>query len=170
MPCRLEVIVMGKGKGSGRNEFWRTRGTDKMVGVVRKRTAASLKEKGISAKRGSKPYQEEFNRLAHEYFKERREKFAERKRRDEAWLAEHRNDSDEELLAYVHSAVQDRIQLTKPSRVAGGQYIAQHFGGWRVAVHLAGLEMPKGYKPAAPEAVEAYLKKQAEQVQSVNQE
>ena len=152
---------MGKGKGSPR---WIYRGSkfDGMRDIVHSMTRASLKEKKSSAKPGSKEYEDEFNRLVQVYNDQRREESAQRKRQDAEWEAEHRNDSDEEILAYVRSAVQEQEQYTKPSRVDGGRYIAQRFGGWPVAVHLAGIQLPEGYQPAAPEAVEAYLRKRGE--------
>lgn len=135
---------------------------DGMRDAVHKMTRASLKEKNISAKPGSKEYETEFNRLVEVYYEQKREEAKRRSQADAEWKAAHQGDSDEELLAYVRSAVRENVQYTKPSRVVGGRYIAERFGGWLVAIELAGLEMPEGYKPAAAEDVEAYLRKRGE--------
>ena len=150
---------MSNGK---KTQNWRRRSFQGMRDVVASMTRESLKKRGSSAKPGSKEYEAEFNRLVQVYYANKQAEAARRNQKDAEWLEIHRNDSDEELLAYVRSAVKEKEQFSKPSRVPGGGYIAQRFGNWQVAIHFAGLEPPKGYGTAAPEAIEAYLSKKRE--------
>ena len=67
--------------------------------------------------------------------------------RDQAFAAEHREDTDEELLAYLRGCAGDLGHSPTKAEVPGGTYIKDRFVYWNVALALAGLPMPPGVKP-----------------------
>ncbi|WP_298069851.1 hypothetical protein, partial [uncultured Mailhella sp.] len=67
--------------------------------------------------------------------------------RDQAFAAEHREDTDEELLAYLRGCAGDLGHSPTKAEVPGGTYIKDRFVYWNVALALAGLPMPTGVKP-----------------------
>ena len=56
---------------------------------------------------------------------------------------DHRGDSDEQLLSYLHSWAM-RLQHTPwPGEIPGGSFIQQRFGSWNRALALARLPLPR---------------------------
>ncbi len=123
--------------------YWRAHGWGQLAHEVGKRTVAELQSRDIRPDPESSVYKNTFNRLAAAY---KDEVVAQKKEKDKAkaeWLAQHKGDSDEELLAYLREAVTQPEQIEKCTRVLGGSHIAAHFGGWQKALALAGLIKPE---------------------------
>lgn len=81
--------------------------------------------------------------------------------RNLAWGREHREDSDEELLAYLSGASRELGHIPARREVLGGHYIARRFCGWNVALLLSGLPLERSQMPGK-EAVEKYRRRRAE--------
>lgn len=81
--------------------------------------------------------------------------------RDLAWGREHREDSDEELLAYLSDVFRELGRIPTRREVLGGHYIAQRFCGWSVALFLSGLPLENSQLPRK-EAIEKYHRRRAE--------
>ena len=126
-----------------REEYWRAHGRKDVARAVSKRTVATLQKRGIIPNPESAVYKKEFDHQSSIYRDEVAKKIKKRKAEEAAWLEMHKNDSDEELLAYVRSTVRKPEQYEKPSRIPGGTHIAAHFGGWQKTLVLAGLLQPE---------------------------
>ena len=126
-----------------REAYLRAHGQGWLAHEVSIRTVAELQSRGIRPDPESLVYQKTFDRLSARY---RDELTAQRKAKNRAeaeWLAQHKTDADEELLAYLRTAVTEPEQLKKTTLVTGGPHIAAHFGGWQKALALAGLVEPE---------------------------
>ena len=126
-----------------REEYWRAKGREDVARTVGRRTAKSLRKKGVVATPESAVYKKEFDRLAGIYRSERAKAMKKRRAKEAAWREEHAGDTDEELLAYLREAVTTPEQLKKTTLVTGGPHIAAHFGGWQKALALAGVIPPE---------------------------
>ena len=135
-----EMIV---GKFATREEYWRAHGREDVAREVGQRTVVSLQKRGIRPDPKSAVYKKEFDRLSGIYRDEAAARMKLRRAQEAAWIEQHQNDSDEELLAYVRETVRRPEQYEKPSRIPGGTRIAAHFGGWQKTLVLAGLLQPK---------------------------
>ena len=125
-----------------KEEYWRAHGWAQLAKEVGRRTVEELEKRGIRPDPESSVYKNTFNKLAAAY---KNEAVTKKKQKDKAkadWLAQHANDTDEELLAYLREAVTTPEQLKKTTLVTGGPHIAAHFGGWQKALALAGLIDP----------------------------
>lgn len=69
--------------------------------------------------------------------------------RERRFLAEHRNDSDEELLSYLRGCAEEMGFSPFAEEIIGAKLIAARFGTWSNALRKAGLELPKGTVPRA---------------------
>ena len=121
--------------------------------VVRRQTVEELHRKGIKANPESAVYKNTFNRLAAKYRHDQAAMMKDRKKQNDAWLEEHANDTDEQLIAYLRGAVTDPAQCRKPGSVPGGYCLARRFGGWKKALAAAGVteaEEPQPEKQAQP--------------------
>jgi hypothetical protein len=120
------------------------KGREDVAAIVGRRTVEALRRRGIAnPDPTSAVYKKEFNRLSAIYRDEQTRLMKDRRKREAAWRAEHANDTDEELLAYLREAVTQPEQLKKTTLVTGGPHIAAHFGGWQKALALAGLVPPQ---------------------------
>ena len=132
-----------------REDYWRAHGWGQLASEVGRRTAEDLRRRGLKANPESAVYQNTFNRLAEIYKKEVKAEKRAKEQREAEWLAQHKPDTDEQLLAYLRAAVTEPQQ--KPGRITGGKYIAARFGGWRKALVKAGLIEPEEQAQSPPE-------------------
>lgn len=79
---------------------------------------------------------------------------------DMAWGRLHEHDSDEQLLCYVKTMVEELGHTPVAQEVPGAAYISQRFGSWAVVLTVAGLPLPVGVKPANPKTLKLYLERQ----------
>lgn len=125
-------------------------------------------------------YKEEFARQAALFRRERAEEkekrmaanrersavaaelYRQRTARDLQWGEAHGGNSDEWLLSYICRCAGELGHTPFEREVLGGVYISQRFCGWAVALHLAGLPLPRGINPPKPSALKAYEKQAAE--------
>ena len=126
-----------------REEYWRARGREDVARTVQQRTVKALRKKGVCAPPESAVYKKEFDRLAGIYRSEREVMLKKRKALNEAWLAEHSGDTDEQLLAYLREAVTEPEQMGKAGSVPGGFFLTRRFGSWKKALAAAGLLPPE---------------------------
>ena len=136
-----------------REAYYSAKGREDVAAIVGRRTVEALRKRGIAnPDPTSAVYKKEFNRLSAIYRDEQTKLMKDRRKREAAWREEHANDTDEQLLAYLRSAVTTPEQLKKTTLVTGGPHIAAHFGGWQKALALAGLIDPAPVPPEPPEA------------------
>ena len=64
------------------------------------------------------------------------------RRKNAEFAAAHRDDTDEQLIAYLRQCAQELGHSPYPREVFGGGMIAEHFGGWSKALTAAGLPYP----------------------------
>ena len=145
MPSRLYLFVrfgiMAKYKT--REAYLRAHGQGWLAHEVSIRTVAELESRGIRPNPESSVYQKTFDRLSARF---RDELTAQRKAKNRAeaeWLAQHKTDADEELLAYLREAITEPEQMRGSNRITGGKYIVERFGGWQKALIQAGLMQPE---------------------------
>jgi len=118
---------------------------------VGRRTVAELEKNGIVPNPNSSIYKKTFNRLSAVY---RSEVSAERKAKEKLeaeWAAQHKDDTDEQFLAYLREAVTTPEQLRSSKGITGGRIILKHFGGWQKALRLAGLLPPEEQAQSPPQ-------------------
>ncbi len=104
------------------------------------------------------------------------------RRKDAEFVAAHRDDTDEQLIAYLQQCAQELGHTPHPREVFGGAMIGERFGGWSRAVDVAGLPYPthkvsdKGrriYRKTMKEQSRVFDERQAqkrEAIRAVNQE
>ena len=104
------------------------------------------------------------------------------RRKDAEFVAAHRDDTDEQLIAYLQQCAQELGHTPYPREVFGGAMIGERFGGWSRAVDVAGLPYPthkvndKGrriYRKTMKEQSRVFDERQAqkrEAIRAVNQE
>lgn len=104
------------------------------------------------------------------------------RRKDAEFVAAHRDDTDEQLIAYLQHCAQELGHTPYPREVFGGAMIGERFGGWSRAVDVAGLPYPthkvsdKGrriYRKTMKEQSRVFDERQAqkrEAIRAVNQE
>ena len=104
------------------------------------------------------------------------------RRKDAEFVATHRDDTDEQLIAYLQQCAQELGHTPYPREVFGGAMIGERFGGWSRAVDVAGLPYPthkvsdKGrriYRKTMKEQSRVFDERQAqkrEAIRAVNQE
>ena len=104
------------------------------------------------------------------------------RRKDAEFVAAHRDDTDEQLIAYLQRCAQELGHTPYPREVFGGAMIGERFGGWSRAVDVAGLPYPthrvsdKGrriYRKTMKEQSRIFDERQAqkrEAIRAVNQE
>lgn len=104
------------------------------------------------------------------------------RRKDAEFVAAHRDDTDEQLIAYLQQCAQELGHTPYPREVFGGAMIGERFGGWSRAVDIAGLPYPthkvsdKGrriYRKTMKEQSRVFDERQAqkrEAIRAVNQE
>lgn len=132
----------------------------------------------IASLRGTAWYEKEFCRQAELFREERNSQAAQRtalKRtaslkakiendtllaRDKTWAAEHTDDSDAQLLDYLHRCAANLGHTPLRREVLGSTYIAERFGSWAFALTIAKLPLPKSIKPPKETTINAYLKQQ----------
>lgn len=102
--------------------------------------------------------------------------------KDAEFVAAHRDDTDEQLIAYLQHCAQELGHTPYPREVFGGAMIGERFGGWSRAVDVAGLPYPthkvsdKGrriYRKTMKEQSRVFDERQAqkrEAIRAVNQE
>lgn len=131
--------------------------------------AAGLREPGMQPVLTNRQiYKEEFRRQARLFQQERRVQKAERLRarqarsaaaqaekmaraaRDAEWGEAHQADTEAQLLDYVRGHAHELGRTPYEREVPGGTYIAARFGGWGVALALAGLPLQGGPKVPQP--------------------
>ncbi len=66
---------------------------------------------------------------------------------DMAWGEAHRDDSDQQLLAYLRERLSNFDAVPDEDDIVGGHYLAHRFGGWDEAVRLAGAPGGDGTLP-----------------------
>ena len=67
---------------------------------------------------------------------------------EKQFSVDHKNDTDEQLLAYLRDFTAKMGHTPNPGEIIGGQYLFRRFGDWENAVRAAGL--PKPGKKAQP--------------------
>lgn len=82
--------------------------------------------------------------------------------RDARWGEAHGEMSDEEILDYLRARAEALGHAPYPYEVEGGQYIAERFVSWSIALTEAGLPLPKGIKKPRREQKLAFLSKKEE--------
>lgn len=104
------------------------------------------------------------------------------RRKDAEFVTAHRDDTDEQLIAYLQHCAQELGHTPYPREVFGGAMIGERFGGWSRAVDVAGLPYPthkvsdKGrriYRKTMKEQSRVFDERQAqkrEAIRAVNQE
>lgn len=104
------------------------------------------------------------------------------RRKNAEFVAAHRDDTDEQLIAYLQQCAQELGHTPYPREVFGGAMIGERFGGWSRAVDVAGLSYPthkvsdKGrriYRKTMKEQSRVFDERQAqkrEAIRAVNQE
>lgn len=104
------------------------------------------------------------------------------RRKDAEFVSAHRDDTDEQLIAYLQQCAQELGHTPYPREVFGGAMIGERFGGWSRAVDVAGLPYPthkvsdKGrriYRKTMKEQSRVFDERQAqkrEAIRAVNQE
>lgn len=110
---------------------------------VNRRTVAELRKRGIKPDPESAVYKSTFNLLSARYRDELAAQKKAKRKAEAEWLAQHKTDTDEELLTYLRSAITEPKQLLGPNHITGGHYIVERFGGWQKALIHAGLMEPK---------------------------
>ena len=110
---------------------------------VNRRTVAELQKRGIAPDPKSAVYKSTFNLLSARYRDELAAQKKAKRKAEAEWLAQHKADTNEELLAYLRSAITEPKQLLGPNHITGGHYIVERFGGWQKALIAAGLMQPK---------------------------
>ena len=88
------------------------------------------------------------------------EEKAARKERDGTWGEEHREDTDEQLLAYVKSVAVGLGRTPRKSEVIGGEYICRRIGSWALVCTLAELPLPRELKPPKKKELLQYFSRQ----------
>lgn len=111
------------------------------------------KQEKADAKVQKAAVQQERDRIA-------QERAAERKERDALWAQEHRDDTDDELLAYVRECAETLGYSPYSKQVVGSSYIEKRFGGWTMTLYCAGLPMAHGMKPPTVEQLVQYRTRQ----------
>ena len=89
-----------------------------------------------------------------------------RKERDHAWGEEHREDTDEQLLAYIKAVAADLGQTPRKSEVVGGEYICKRIGSWALVCTLAELPLPKELKPPKKKELLQYYSRNNQEEQA----
>lgn len=64
------------------------------------------------------------------------------RRKNAEFATLHRNDTDEQLIAYLRKCAQELGHTPYPREVFGGAMIGERFGGWSRALDAAGLPYP----------------------------
>lgn len=82
---------------------------------------------------------------------------AERKDRDAVWAAEHAQDTDEQILAYVRECAAELGHTPRMKDVLGGEFIRKWIGSWALICTLAELPLPPELKPPKRKEVLQYL-------------
>lgn len=75
-----------------------------------------------------------------------RQENAARLERDALWGEEHKNFTDEELLAHVRTCAETLGHTPYAQEVLGGSYISRRIGSWGMVLYRAGLPELKGVK------------------------
>ncbi len=122
-----------------REGYWNARGRQELVNIVRRQTIAELEGKGIVPDSSSAVYKKTFDRFAGRYLREQGVQAKQRRKLSDEWIEEHKDDTDEQLLAYLRSQATDPEKVRKPGRVIGGYFINHRFGSWKNTLERAGL-------------------------------
>ena len=138
-----------------REDYWRAHGWAQLASEVGRRTVEELHNRGIKANPESAVYRNTFNRLAEIYKKEVKAEKRAKEKREAEWLAQHRDDTDEQLLAYLRETVTLPKHLQNTGGLLGGKYIINRFGGWHKALRLAGLLPPEETQPPPEEQAQS---------------
>jgi len=127
-----------------REAYARAKGREDVAAVVSRRTKEALRKRGIrNPDPTSAVYKKEFDRLSAIYRDEQTAAMKDRKKQNAAWLAEHADDTDEQLIAYLRSVVTDLEKFKKPGSVPGGFFLTRRFGSWKKALAAARLIPPE---------------------------
>ena len=110
---------------------------------VNRRTVAELQKRGIEPDPESAVYKSTFNLLSARYRDEVAAQKKAKRKAEAEWLAQHKADTDEQLLAYLREAITEPKQMLGPNHITGGHYIVERFGGWQKALIQAGLMQAK---------------------------
>lgn len=124
-----------------------------------------------------KIYKEEYKRQAKLFKQERRDIRAEKDAaiearaaqraqeraavldRDQAWVKEHLQDTDEQLLEYVRQCAARLGHPPHAKEIEGGSYIGNRFCGWPVCLHYAGIGYPPDIQPPKSRSLNEYQKR-----------
>lgn len=79
-------------------------------------------------------------------------------RLEEQFLQKHSTDSDEQLLVYLRQCAAELGRTPHKKEVIGSELLKERFITWAVALHMAGLELPKDMKPPKERDLSAYRK------------
>lgn len=139
-----------------REEYARAKGREDVAAIVSRRTKEALRKRGIrNPDPTSTVYKKEFDRLSAIYRDEQTAAMKDRKKQNAAWLAEHADDTDEQLIAYLRSVVTDPEKFKKPGSVPGGFFLTRRFGSWKKALAAAGLLPPEETQPPPEEQAQS---------------
>ena len=91
---------------------------------------------------------------------------AERKNRDAVWAAEHAQDTDEQILAYVRECAEELGYTPRMKDVVGGEFIRKWIGSWALVCTLAELPLPPELKPPKKKELLQYQNKCKQKTQA----
>ena len=90
----------------------------------------------------------------------------ERVERDAAWAAEHAQDTDEQIFAYVRECAAELGQTPRMKDVVGGEFIRKWIGSWALVCTLAELPLPPELKPPKKKELLQYLNNRKQKTES----
>ena len=98
------------------------------------------------------------------------------RQKNAAFVAAHRSDTDEQLIAYVRQSAQELGHTPYPREIFGGAMIYERFGTWSKVLNAAGLPYPthkvsergcRIYRQTMKEQVRVFDKLRAEKMETV---
>ena len=113
------------------------------------------KNRFLDEKREMKEHRQ---RIAEEKQAEKNAEREQRAKETEEFIREHGGDSDEQLVAYLRQCARALGHTPYRGEVKGSEFIKERFGGWSVALVVAGLELPKDMKPPKQNQLHRYNK------------
>ena len=89
-------------------------------------------------------------------------------KKEDRFAQEHQNDTNEQLLEYLHVFAKELGHTPNVCEIIGGKMIEKRFGDWNRAVLLAGLTWPRKAPPMQSRLI--YKREKARQAQLFTQE